>query len=198
MSKGNGKSEVDYERIDAEHELPPAEEGQDDDVSTQPGELEKQRAPVSAIEEQLENMKAERTVLYDRLARQQAEFENARKRAAREQGEFREYAVADAIKSLLPVLDSFDRALQAHAGEESFRGIELINKQLHDALAKLGLRPILAQGEAFDPHLHQAVQMVDTTEAEDNHVIEELQRGYKLKDRLLRPAMVRVARNPRK
>ena len=107
--------------------------------------------------------------MYDRLARLQAEFDNARKRAAREQSEFREYAVADAIKALLPMLDSFDRALEAHAGDENFRGIELINRQFHDALAKLGVRPIPAAGEPFDPHLHQAVEVVDTSDAAGQH-----------------------------
>jgi len=130
------------------------------------------------------------------LARAQADFDNARKRASREQQEYRDYALTDVVKSLLPVLDSFDRALEHNAEATEFRsGIELINKQLHDVLTKLGLRPIPAKGEPFDPHLHQAVEMVDTTEVEDHHVLYELQRGYKLKDRLLRPAMVRVARN---
>jgi molecular chaperone GrpE len=82
---------------------------------------------------------------------------------------------------------------------QDFRsGIELIDKQFHDALGKLGVEPIPAEGEVFDPNLHQAVQMVETNEVEDHRVIDELQRGYRLKDRLLRPAMVRVASNPRK
>ena len=193
MAKGNGKSEVDIQNMDAEHELPAAEEnGFEEKTATQGSE------PAGVVEDEIKTLRQERDVLLDRLARMQADFENARKRAAREQSEFREYAVGDAIKAVLPILDSFDRALQTHAGEESFRGVELINKQFHDALAKLGLRPIPAAGEPFDPYLHQAVEMVDTTEAEDNTVLEELQRGYKLKDRLLRPAMVRVARNPNK
>ena len=97
-------------------------------------------------------------------------------------------------------MDSFDRAIKHEGWEDKdFRsGVELINRQFHDALTKLGVRPIPAQGEPFDPHLHQAVQMVDTDEVPDNHIIDELQRGYKLKDRLLRPAMVRVARNHKK
>jgi molecular chaperone GrpE len=198
MAKGNGKSEVDIERMDAEHELPAAEEQGAEAEISEAGAPESQPAAVAGVEEELRKLKAERDILFDRLARQQADFENYRKRLAREQDEFREYAAAEVVKSLLPILDSFDRALDTHAGDENFRGIELINKQLHDALAKLGLRPIPAQGEIFDPHLHQAIQMVDTTEAEDNHVLEELQRGYKFKDRLLRPAMVRVARNPNK
>jgi len=81
--------------------------------------------------------------------------------------------------------------------EDFHAGIELIDKQFHDALAKLGVEPVPAEGVKFDPNLHQAVQMVESKEAEDNQVIDELQRGYKLKDRLLRPAMVRVARNPK-
>ncbi len=117
----------------------------------------------------------------------------------KEQQEYREYALAEALKTLLPILDSLDRALKTNAASvEDFRsGIELIDKQFHDALAKVGVQPIPAEGEAFDPNLHQAVQMVETSETEDNHVIDELQRGYKLKERLLRPAMVRVARNPK-
>ena len=105
--------------------------------------------------------------------------------------------MAEALKTLLPILDSLDRALKTKAASvEDFRsGIELIDKQFHDALAKVGVEPIPAEGQAFDPNFHQAVQMVETSETEDNHVIDELQRGYKLKDRLLRPAMVRVARN---
>jgi molecular chaperone GrpE len=177
-----GKTEVDPE-LDPEHELPAAEDARES------------AGPLN----DLEKLRAERDALVDRLARLQAEFENARKRTAREQQEFREYAVSDAMKSLLPSLDSFERALQTSAGDKSeFRGgVELIYKQLQDALVKLGLRPIPAKGEPFDPHLHQAIEMVDTDEAEDHHVLEELQRGYKLKDRLLRPSMVRVARNPR-
>ena len=82
---------------------------------------------------------------------------------------------------------------------QDFRsGIELIDKQFHDALAKLGVEPVPAEGEIFDPNLHQAVQMVDTDQVEDHRVIDELQRGYRIKDRLLRPAMVRVASNPKK
>ena len=107
--------------------------------------------------------------------------------------------MSDAVKALLPTLDSFERALQIGAKEKSeFRGgIELIYKLLQDALQKLGLRAIPAKGEPFDPHLHEAIEMVDTTDAPDHQILEELQRGYKLKDRLLRPSMVKVARNPK-
>jgi molecular chaperone GrpE len=171
----NGKSNFESQALDVEHELPASTEA----------------------DQELERLKTERDSLYDRLARLQAEFDNFRKRQWREQQEFRDYALVDALKSLLPILDSFERALAHDGGGEEFRaGIELIYRQLQDTLAKLGVTPIPAQGQRFDPNLHQAVQMVETTEAKDNHVIEELQRGYKIKERLLRPAMVRVARNP--
>ena len=136
--------------------------------------------------------------LLGRIARMQAEFENARKRLAREQDEFKELALADAIKSLLPVLDGLDWALQSqYQSVEEFRsGISLIRKQLHDSLSKLGLQEIPADGELFDPHQHEAVEVVNTTVAQDNHVLKDVRRGYKLKDRLLRPAMVLVAHNP--
>ena len=147
------------------------------------------------VERELPAAGSERDSYLDRLARLQAEFDNFRKRTAREQQEFREYAVAEAVKSMLPVLDSFDRALGAPEGGDFRAGLALINRQFHDALSKLGVEPLQVVGEPFDPQFHQAVQMVDTTEADDNHVLDELQRGYKLKDRLLRPAMVRVARN---
>ena len=175
--------------LDAERELPASDDASESsDVAAEGRDAEVQK------------LRAERDTLVDRLARLQAEFENARKRGVREQQEFREFAVADAVKAILPVLDSFDRALQVAPGAQSDLrgGVELIHKQLHDALQKLGVRPVPARGEQFDPHVHEAVEMVDTTEAADHEVLEELQRGYKLKERLLRPAMVKVARNSRR
>ena len=189
----NGKSEVNSQGLDLEHELPAADnemqERAESGIAAQPAEPESE----------LQKVRAERDTLLDRLARLQAEFENARKRAVREQQDYREYAVSDSVKSLLPILDSFERALQVSGnnGNDLRSGVELIYKQLQDALVKLGLRQIPAKGEPFDPHLHEAIEMVDTDEVEDHHVLDELQRGYKLKERLLRPAMVRVARNPK-
>jgi molecular chaperone GrpE len=191
MARANGKSEAEKLELDTEHELPAADDTDGDSPGTSTAQAPSQS--------ELQKLKAERDTLLDRLARSQAEFDNARKRAAREQQEFREYALADAVKALLPSLDSFERALETSAGDESeFRsGVELIYKQLQDSLAKLGLQPIRARGEPFDPNLHQAIEMVDTTDVKDHHIVEELQRGYKLKDRLLRPSMVKVARDPR-
>jgi molecular chaperone GrpE len=187
MARGNGKTEM-----DAERELPPAD-GSEDSPRAAGG------ISASGEDSELNKLKAERDGLLDRLARMQADFENARKRAARDQQEYREFALADSLKTLLPVLDSFERALQTSTGDKSElrNGVELIYKQLQDALAKLGLRAVPAKDEPFDPRWHQAIEMVDTTDAPDHQVIDELQPGYKLKDRLLRPAMVRVARNPK-
>lgn len=155
-------------------------------------------APVETEASEIEKLRAERDAAIDRLARLQAEFDNARKRALREQQDFRDFALADAMRTLLPILDSFDRAI-AHAGEgtgEELRtGVELINRQLHDALTKLGLEAVPATGEAFDPNVHEALGIVETDEVPDHHVYEELQRGYRLKGRLLRPSMVRVAKS---
>ena len=187
MSKGNGKTERNAQ-LDVDHELPAADDERQQTATA---------VETPAQESELQKVKAERDALLDRLARMQAEFDNARKRASKEQQDYRDYALADAMKSLLPVIDSFERALQVKSGRDDLRnGVELIYKQLQAVLNKLSVTPIVAQGELFDPRYHEAIEMVDTTEAPDHQVIEELQRGYKFKDRLLRPAMVKVARNP--
>jgi molecular chaperone GrpE len=193
MAKGNGKTEV---NLDLDRELPAAE-----DEETGPISIAGKAADDIAASE-TEKLRAERDALLDRLARLQAEFDNARKRAVREQQDFREFAAADVIKNFLPILDSFERALKvgddSNSNSNEFRnGIELIYRQFQDALQKIGVQPIVSVGQPFDPRIHEAVEMVDTTEVPDHHVLDELQRGYKYKERLLRPAMVRVARNAR-
>lgn len=193
MKKANGKSEAEMAGLDLEHELPPAD-GHENPAEPTSGAV---AGESSGLGTELQKLKAERDSLLDRLARAQAEFENARRRATKEQQDFRDYAAADAIKPLLPVLDSFERALQVKSDPGDFRsGVELIYKQLQDSLAKVGVRAIPAKGEQFDPHVHEAIEMVETSDAADHEVLEELQRGYKIKDRLLRPAMVKVAKNP--
>lgn len=197
MGKSNGKSQAETAGFDLDHELPPGDgdersPGLSTGVSASTGEA-------SGADAELQKLKAERDSLLDRLARAQAEFENARRRAAKEQQDFRDFASVEVIKSLLPVIDSFERALQSKSDVADFRsGVDLIYKQLQDVLAKLGVRPIAAKGEQFDPHVHEAIEMVDTPDAADHEVLEEWQRGYKYKDRLLRPAMVKVAKNPGK
>jgi molecular chaperone GrpE len=191
MAKENGKSET-RSALDLEHELSAGEAVADPEAVGAPSEN-------AANETELQKMKAERDSLLERLARMQAEFENARRRATREQQEFREFATADAVKAMLPVVDNFERALRAKSNAAEFRdGVKLIYKQLRDVFAKLGVQSIAAEGEAFDPRLHEAVEMVETEDAPDQTVVEELQSGYRMKERLLRPSMVRVAKNPGK
>src|ERR1700731_1629223 len=196
MKKPNGKSQSEMAGLDLEHELPPAD---GDENSAETTSSEAAAGESSGLAAEIQKLKAERDSLLDRLARAQAEFENARRRASKEQQDFRDYAVADAVKSLLPVVDSLERAVQVKSDPAELRaGVELIHKQLQAALSRLSVNPIVAQGEPFDPRFHEAIEMVETTDAPDHHVVEELQRGYKFKDRLLRPAMVKVARNPGK
>ena len=186
MAGKNGKADP---TLDLEHELPAS-----DEVDPQAGTTENQSAPVG-VGEEVTKLRSERDALYDRLARLQAEFDNFRKRQAKENQEFRDYALTSVIRDLLPILDSLDRALQTQPeGEEFRKGVELIDRQFHDALSKLGVEPIEAKGQAFDPNLHQAIQMVESPDVDENHVVDELQRGYKIKDRLLRPAMVTVSK----
>lgn len=166
-----------------------------EETDVQPENQESAQPQVEAPAE-LEKLTAERDALLDRLARQQAEFDNIRKRMQREQADYRDYALADFAKQFLPILDSFDRALASRGSEEKLHeGMELIRRQLEDALGKIGVKAVPAKGEQFDPRFHEAIEMVETADANDNEVIDEMQRGYQIKDRLLRPAMVRVAKN---
>jgi molecular chaperone GrpE len=139
----------------------------------------------------------EKSELQDLLQRRQAEFENYRRRVERERGELFEYAAMDTVKALLPVLDDFERALKVETADKEYaRGMELIYNRLYESLRKLGLEPLSTEGTLFNPHEHHAVDMVDTKEHPDQSILEEYQRGYKFKGRLVRPAMLKVAVNP--
>ena len=152
---------------------------------------ETQLASIAAERDQVAAEKAE---LEDRFLRRQAEFENFRRRLDRERAETFEYAFKESVNALLPILDDFERALKVECDDAEYvRGMDLIYQRFFDTLTKLGLEPIRAAGEQFDPNLHHAVEMVETDEAEDHTVLAEFQRGYNFKGRLLRPAMVRVA-----
>lgn len=147
-------------------------------------------------QEEFDRLKAERDSLLDRLARLQAEFENARKREARERNDFRDYAVAGAIEQFLPVLDNFQLALKSTGSTEQLRtGVELIVKQMEEALRSLNVQPVETVGTEFDPRVHEALEMVEKPELPDHQVFDEVRRGYRIKERLLRPALVRVASN---
>lgn len=130
----------------------------------------------------------------DRYLRTLADFENYRKRADREKADFFKYALAGTIKDLLPVLDNFDRALEhAEEGDDFHKGVSLIYKQLFDVLRKHGLRPIEESGVHFDPNVHEGVVTEENPSLPSHTVVAILQKGYFLHDRLLRPALVKVA-----
>jgi molecular chaperone GrpE len=146
---------------------------------------------------ELDALKKERDELRDRLLRKTAEFDNFRKRVDRERKDFTEWAAADVLTDLVTVLDDFDRALSADAPAEAQpykAGVELIHKALSDLLRKRGVMPIDVLGKDFDPHKHQAVAYEAVAGAREGEVVEELRKGYTLGERLLRPALVKVAR----
>lgn len=153
-------------------------------------------APVNRAE--YEQLKAERDQMLNRLARLQAEFENARKRAERERMEFRDFATGNVVEQFLPVIDNFELALNSTGSAQQLRsGVDLIVKQMQEVLGKLQVTPVATVGEAFDPRVHEALGSVDRDDLPDQQVVEEVRRGYKLRDKLLRPALVRVAHNPK-
>ncbi len=154
-------------------------------------------APHEAAEAEAEKLRGERDALLERLARLQAEFENARRRADRERSEFREYATGAAAEQFLPVLDNFQLALKANGTLEQLRGgVELIAKQMEEAFRSLNVVPVETVGTAFDPRFHEALGSVETADLPDGQVFEEVRRGYRIRERLLRPALVRVVSNP--
>ena len=145
---------------------------------------------------EFDQIKAERDQLLDRVARLQAEFENARKRGEREKLEFRDYATGNVVEQFLPVVDNFELALKSTGSVEQLRsGVSLIMKQMEEVLQKMQVNAIPAVGEPFDPRMHEALGSVERDDLPDQHVAEEIRRGYKIRERLLRPALVRVAHN---
>ena len=142
-------------------------------------------------------LQRERDEYFDRFMRKAAEFDNYRKRIERERREQRDQAVVDLLREILLVVDDFDIALSVDGGEPvgAYRkGVELIHAKLHDVLRKYGVRPIDALGADFDPNVHQAVMHEASPEHREGEVIGELRKGYMMGDRLLRPAMVKVAK----
>ena len=154
-------------------------------------------AEVAALQGEVDRLKGERDQAIDRLARLQAEFENARKREARERTDFRDFAVSGAVEQFLPVLDNFRLALGSAGSVEQLRaGVELIVKQMEDVLRALNVQTVETVGTRFDPRFHEALESVDRTDLPDHQVLEEVRRGYRIRDRLLRPALVRIVNNP--
>lgn len=153
----------------------------------------------AAVTPEIEKLAAEKSDLKNTLVRLQADFDNYRKRTERERHQERHRGAEAVVEHLLPVLDAFDRAISSHrdaAHEEHRKGFELIRKQLFDVLTKQGVQRIETDGRRFDPHVHHAIERIETNEQPDGAVLEELQAGYVFHGKVLRPAMVRVAVNP--
>jgi molecular chaperone GrpE len=152
---------------------------------------------INPAQAELEQVKGERDQLLDRLARLQAEFDNARKREVRERAASRDYTISTTVEPFLSVMDNFQLALQANGTKEQLRaGVELILKQMEDALKGLNVVPVEAVGAQFDPRIHEALGSIETKEFPDHQVLEEIRRGYTIREKLLRPALVRIAANP--
>ncbi|MCA0982696.1 nucleotide exchange factor GrpE [Halobacillus yeomjeoni] len=146
--------------------------------------------------EELETLRQEKEEINNRLLRLQADYDNFRRRTQKEKEADRKYRSQSLVEELIPVLDNFDRALQVEVDGDSFKnfadGMEMVYQQFKSALEKEGVEEIPAVGEEFDPHLHQAIMQVEDENYESNIVVEELQKGYRLKDRVIRPSMVKV------
>lgn len=166
--------------------------------SATPQLLEDVETDLAAVVAERDRLLKENTDLSDQVLRVKAEFDNFRKRTDREKREAGRTARMDAVRQILPVLDALELAQKSPAGAEGElrRGVELTLKQFQEILEKQGLKTIEAAGARFDPHIHHAVEMVETSDYEDQTVIEEYARGYMFHDQLLRPAMVRVASSP--
>jgi molecular chaperone GrpE len=163
--------------VDESFELPEAQQGEAADASAE--------------------LKAERDQLIDRLARLQAEFDNARKRQEREKQEFRDYAQGAVVEAFLPAIDNFSLALGSNASAEQLRtGVELIVKQMDEILRGLNVQAVPTVGQQFDPRVHEALGTVERDDLPDHSIAEEIRKGYKIRERLLRPALVKIVSNP--
>lgn len=179
---GNENQDPDVRTADS-----PADGAACDDLASQ----------VTALTADRDRLAAEKAELHDRLLRRQADFDNFRKRAERDRSDFLQYAGMEFAREILPIVDDFDRALKIETTDANYaKGVELINGRMHETLKKMGLEPMDTVGKTFDPNLHQAVERVETGEAEDQTILAEFQKGYTFKGKLLRPAMVKVAVRP--
>ncbi|WP_106497098.1 nucleotide exchange factor GrpE [Lentibacillus sp. Marseille-P4043] len=181
------------EFTEAEPEITEVIDEEDEKVEEQI--LDSDESKMETLKVEMENVKQEKDDLYQKLLRSQAEFENFKKRSQKEKEKERKYKSQDLVNELLPALDNFERALNQEVTEanKSFvEGITMVYNQLKDALKNQGVEEIEAVGKTFDPNLHHAVMQIEDDEMEPNSVVEELQKGYILKDRVIRPAMVKV------
>src|SRR5262245_61016932 len=182
---------------------PPTDSSRESGPSATPSVEADSSAPLTADElDQLKRRAAKADDLYDQLLRKAADFENFKRRADREKLEIKKFAIESLLQKLIPVLDNFDMALAAAnttdgTSVQSLQtGINMIYQQLKGTLAEAGLEEVDATSKPFDPNLHEAVSQQETAEVPEGHVVQQLRKGYKLRDRLLRPASVVVAKEP--
>lgn len=187
---GEHKADVTYD-VNAQHETEAAEA-----VSDQASSEEASESP-DAVNQQLEQLKQQAEENHQRFLRAQADFDNYRRRTMKEKEEFAKYASLKLIEQLLPVVDNFERALAVGKDNKDVdaltKGIDMIFRQLDQVLAGEGLKPMETVGAPFNPEYHQAIMQVESDEHEEGIVVEEVQKGYMLKDKVLRPAMVKVS-----
>lgn len=181
----------------AEGQAEASTEGDDAAVSQDDAKTE-DADPVAELESKLEEQRRLADENYQRYLRAQADFENFRRRARQEKEEFTKYASAKLIEQLLPVVDNFERALASAKNNKDYdallKGVDMIYRQLEQALAAEGLTPIESVGKPFNPEFHQAIMQVESEEHEEGIVVEEMMKGYMLKEKVLRPAMVKVSK----
>jgi molecular chaperone GrpE len=159
-----------------------------------PSETSPGASELEILTAERDRLLAEKADITDRLLRRQAEFDNYRKRVEKERADLLDYSTGETVRSLLPVLDDFDRAIKVETADKVYsKGMELIRQRLSEHLAKLGLEPMEALGQPFDHNLHHAIQKEETDAEPEDTVLEEFQRGYNFRGRMLRPAMVKVA-----
>jgi molecular chaperone GrpE len=193
LSRSEGMAEDTLVKEAEEKEL--AVEGADGPQTTDAGG-EGSADPAGLLKTELEQVRGERDQLLDRLARLQAEFENTRRREVKERQDVRDYAIQNAVEPFLGVMDNFRLALKSDGTLEQLRaGVELILKQMEEALRGLSVQPVETVGTQFDPRIHEALGSIETTEFPDHQVLEEIRRGYRIREKLLRPALVRIASN---
>lgn len=184
------------EPVDSKNGLAMEDEQVQPEATSENSESSQTSAAGSEITAERDRLIKEKAELQELLQRRQAEFDNFRRRSDRERSEIFEFASMDSVKALIPILDDFERSLRVETTDKEYaRGIELIYQRFYEALKKLGLEPISDENSLFNPHIHHAVEMVDTKDHPDQTILDEYQRGYYFKGRLLRPAMVKVAVN---
>lgn len=193
------KDKTDREETPREAEETGVEKGADQRDDFAKEDAEESIEPPDEAPSRLESLEQEAKETYDRLLRVSAEFENYKKRVAREMNDFRKYANENIAKAMLPVIDNLYRAIEssgngAHANSSLVEGVDMTLREILKVLEQFGVKPFESVGETFDPAFHQAVMQQETEDHPDNIVLTELQKGYMMHDRLLRPAMVVVSK----